>query len=47
MHPETWLNFPIDGGRGLGQYVRFLSFSLDSNQQPKSQFLSFVIFKAF
>ena len=48
MHPETWLDFPIDEEEDLdGMCVFFFSCSLDSNQQPKSQCLSFVNFKAF
>ena len=43
MHPETWLDFPIDEEEDLDCMFLFFfsSSSLDSNQQPKSQCLNF------
>ena len=46
MHPETWLDFPIDEEEDLDRMCVFFFFffsssSLDSNQQPKSQCLNF------
>ena len=42
MHPETWLDFPIDEEEDLDGICVFFFFSLDSNQQPKSQCLNFL-----
>ena len=45
MHPETWLDFPIDEEEDLDDICIFFFsffFSLDSSQQPKSQCLNFL-----